>query len=56
MTAASNPHIVAHELAHVVQQHTGQTAGLAGAGGKAERRRLEQQAESAARDVLGRAG
>jgi len=50
--AAADPRIVAHELAHVVQQNTGQTTDLAATNSPVERRRLEQQAEAAARDVL----
>ncbi len=47
--------LLAHELAHVVQQGTGQTAALDGAGGDpGERRRLEAAADAAGRS--GRAG
>lgn len=50
--AATHEHILMHELVHVVQQQTGQTAGLATSNSTAERARLEQQAEVFSRRVL----
>jgi len=44
--------LLAHELAHVVQQQSGETRSLA-SGSQGERTRLEQQAETSARDVVG---
>lgn len=52
-SGAAAEHMLAHELAHVIQQQQGDTSSLANHNSPAERRRLEADAETSARAALG---